>query len=239
MKNDHSRIKELFVASGQRFESEDLALGGEHRLTIYFFRHASLALLWDGFLVYVDPIAEYADYSRLPKADLVLVTHEHYDHLDVKAVEALRGGETVVVGSPAAAGEMVGAEALPHGRVREVADGVSVESVPAYNVSPHQLQFHPRERGDNGYVVAFGPTRVYIAGDTEPTPEMGRLGKIDIAFIPVNQPYTMTLEQAAGAVRIIKPGIFFPYHTTDTDIVKIVPMLADVPSVSVRIHEMP
>lgn len=235
----NNEIMKMFTDSGQKFETETIDTKDGHQLTVLFFEHSSLALVWNGFVVYNDPLLEYADYSKLPKADLILVTHEHYDHLDKAAVEHLRKTGTVVAGSAAVGREVSYAEIIPHFSPQRLTPEITVESVPAYNVSPAQLQFHPRERGDNGYVVSFGGTRVYIAGDTEPIPEMGRLKDIDIMFLPVNQPYTMTPQQAAEAARTIGAPIFFPYHTTDTDTDLIARELADTPSISVRIHNMP
>lgn len=228
-----------FAASGQKYETESVSTKDGHLLTVVFFEHASLALVWDGYVAYVDPLQEYADYSRLPKADLVMVTHEHYDHLDKEALGNLRKLETVVVGSRSVGAEVDYAVVLPHFSPRMLAPNITIESIPAYNVSPEQLQFHPKARGDNGYVVTFGQTRIYISGDTEPIPEMEKLKDIDIMFLPVNQPYTMKPEQAAQAARTIGAPIFFPYHTTDTDTGRIAAALTDTPAISVRIHNMP
>ncbi len=238
MAKDHVQILEAFEASGQHFDKESLVTKDGHSLTIVFFQHATLALVWDETVVYVDPLTEYADYSRLPEADLVLVTHAHYDHFDQKAVRELAGPETVLVCSHEVGDMLSGTTPLSPGDGLEINPSLAVTAVAAYNTSLNHLQFHPKTRGDNGYIVQFDQTRIYIAGDTEVIPEMKTLGLVDIAFLPVNQPYTMTLEQAAEAARLINPGILFPYHTTDTDISKLPAMLADTP-ISVRIHPMP
>lgn len=235
---DHSEVLAQFGASGQQFTTDRLKTGDGHDLEIIFFSHASLAFVWDGMVVYVDPLTEYADHSLLPKADLVLVTHEHYDHLDAQAIDALRTDATVVIGSAEVARQYSAARAMRPGDSLKPAPGVTVEAVPAYNVSEHQLQFHPRERGDNGYILSLGETRIYVSGDTEPTPEMGGFGRVDIMFLPVNQPYTMTLDQAAAAARTIGAPLFYPYHTGDTEIERLRGMLADTPSITVKIHPM-
>lgn len=224
---------------GPKFETEIIQTFDGKTLEVVFFEHASIAFEWDGYVVYVDPVGQYADYSVLPKADLILVTHEHSDHFDADALKALTKKNTVIIGSPNVAAKTEGIETIPHFEPRQVAPSVTVETVPAYNVSPAQLKFHPKERGDNGYVLTLGQTSIYIAGDTEPIPEMGRLGKVDIMFLPVNQPYTMTPKQAAAAARTIGAPIFFPYHTTDTDIDKLKKEMADTPEISLRIHHMP
>lgn len=224
---------------GPKFETEIIETFDGKTIEVVFIEHASLAFMWDGYTVYVDPVGQYADYSKLPKADLILVTHEHADHFDPEALRVLSKKSTVVIGSPNVAAKAEGIETFPHFEPREVAPSVIVETVPAYNVSPNQLKFHPKERGDNGYLLTLGQTRIYIAGDTEPIPEMSQLGKVDIMFLPVNQPYTMTPKQAAEAARTIGAPIFFPYHTTDTDMEKLKKEMADTPDISLRIHHMP
>lgn len=234
----HERILEEFKASGQEFKHETIMTGDGRQLTVLFFKHASLGFIWDGYVAYVDPLTEYADYSRLPKAELVLVTHEHYDHLDKAAIDAAADEKTVIIGSREAAKEYSKALPMSPGDRKQVKPDVTVEAVPAYNVSEGQLQFHPKERGDNGYVLSLGGTRIYIPGDTEPIPEMAGLGKIDIMFLPVNQPYTMKPEQAAQAARTIGAPIFYPYHTGDTDLKRLQELLGDTPSISVRVYPM-
>lgn len=180
---------------------------------LHVFKHASLAVDFDGRRIYVDPVGEYADYAHLPKADAVLVTHSHYDHLDRAAVEQLMTPATAVVCDKTSAEAFdFDCYMMVPGAVAEPLDGIRVEAVAAYNTTEGHLQFHPREREDCGYVLTLGGTRVYIAGDSEPTPEMRLLEGIDIAFLPVNQPYMMTVDQAAEAVRALRPAIFYPYH---------------------------
>lgn len=204
---------------------------------ITFIGHATFFLEWDGKVVHVDPVGQYADYSRLPKADLVLVTHEHGDHMDPAAVRTLGKPGTVVVGNPAAAARLAaGAVALRHGETREF-QGISVEAVPAYNTSSGHTQFHPKGR-DNGYVLTLGGLRLYVAGDTEDIPEMKKLHDIDVAFLPMNQPYTMTPEQAAAAARILRPRILYPYHFGETDTARLAVLLQDIPGIEVRIRNM-
>jgi len=198
-------------------------------LKINFFGHGSVGFEFFGGHVYVDPVSEYADYATLPKADAIVVTHDHGDHLDPTAIAALTRKDTHVVGNGSAIEKLGSGKVLAHGESYLVngaannGDGwecvviVDIEAVPACNTSPEKLNFHPRERAHNGYVLTFGKTRVYVAGDTEPTPEMLALRDIDIAFLPVNLPYTMTEEQAAEAVRAIRPRIFYPYHYGGTD----------------------
>ena len=195
------------------YPADRLTLRDGSTATIHFFRHASLAIEYDGRRIYVDPVSDYADYASLPKADLVLVTHSHYDHFDRAAVEALEDGKTELLcdRTTAEAFDMECTVMRP-GAVATPRNGVKIEAVAAYNTTEGHTDFHPAERGDCGYVLTLGGTRIYIAGDTEPTQEMAALRDIDIAFLPVNQPYTMTVDQAVEAVRTLRPAIFYPYH---------------------------
>jgi L-ascorbate metabolism protein UlaG (beta-lactamase superfamily) len=187
----------------------------------------------------VDPVAQYADYSQLPKADLILITHEHRDHLDSKSVAMLRKAGTQVVLSQAAAGQVDGGVVMANGEVKTVA-GLTIEAVPAYNLV-HQREsgepFHPKGQG-NGYVINFGDKRVYVAGDTENTPEMKALKNIDIAFLPMNLPFTMTPEMVADAARAFKPKILYPYHFGKTDTARLTALLQDQPGIELRIRKM-
>lgn len=235
----HDNLLTEFTASGQKFTKEHLNTNDGHQLMIFFFSHATLGFVWDNMVVYVDPLMEYADFAALPKADLILVTHEHYDHYDAAAVAAASTDKTVVVGSPEVGKLNDKVKVLAHDHSVDVSPTLSALAVPAYNVSPEQLQFHPREKGGNGYIISFDGKRVYVAGDTEPIDEMKSFGPLDVMFLPVNQPYTMTVEQAAAAARMLAAPIFYPYHTTDTQIERLKEALADTPEISVRIYPMP
>ena len=180
-------------------------------LTIRFFGHASIAFEYEGRHIYVDPVMKYADYGRLPKADAILVTHPHYDHFDMEAVEALRKEGTAILCDRTTAESFEGdCYTMLPGAAAHPLEGVRVDAVAAYNTSPEQLQFHPRQSEFCGYLLTFADgesgMRVYVSGDTEPTDEMRALHDIDIAFVCVNQPYTMTPEQAVEAVEAIRPG---------------------------------
>jgi len=225
--------------SAPAFPTDTLTARDGSTFSIRFFKHASLAIEAAGKWIYVDPVGEYADYAALPKADLVLITHSHYDHLDRAAVEAIATGETDILcdRTSAEAFDMECFTMRP-GSIARPRDYVQVEAVAAYNTSEGHLQFHPREREDCGYVVTLGGTRIYIAGDTEPTPEMKALRGIDIAFLPVNQPYTMTVGQAVEAVEALRPAIFYPYHYGEveekTDIDRLVREAARTTDVRIR-----
>ena len=197
-------------------------------VTITAIKHASLRIQYDGLEIQVDPVAQYApetDYSKFPKADIILVTHEHFDHFDRDAIAVLKKDGTQVFANPAVQKMLGSGTALTNGEERVIANGISLAAVPAYNTTPGHTQFHPKGR-DNGYVLTMGGLRIYIAGDTEDIPEMADLKDIDVAFLPCNQPYTMTPEQVAKAARTIKPKVLFPYHYSQTPIKQVSDLLA-------------
>ncbi|MGQ9592467.1 MAG: MBL fold metallo-hydrolase [Planctomycetota bacterium] len=198
--------------------SEDGIPTSRGELTVVPIEHASLVLLWDGKAIYVDPVGTAAQFAGLPPADLVLVTHDHSDHLDATSLKALvREGTPFVVPQAVAtalagSGVLEAAEEtiLANGETTRAA-GVGIEAVPMYNITPERLRYHPKGRG-NGYVLDCDGARVYISGDTEDTPEMRALREIDLAFICMNLPPTMTGEQAASAVLEFRPKVVYPYH---------------------------
>jgi L-ascorbate metabolism protein UlaG (beta-lactamase superfamily) len=213
------------------------ASGGD--LEVTFVGHGSLVFEHGGRVIHVDPWGKLADYGTLPKADVVLVTHAHGDHLDPVALAAIRKPGTRVVVAPACEGKVDGATVLGNGETAAL-PGLTVEAVPAYNLvhtRPDGSPFHPKGEG-NGYVLTFGKTRVYVAGDTENVPEMKALEAIDVAFLPMNLPYTMTPEMVADAVRGFGPRILYPYHFGETDTSRLVALLADVKGTEVRIRKM-
>ena len=208
-------------------------------LTITFFKHASLSLEFEGHYIYVDPVSTYADYAKLPKADVILITHSHYDHFDMEAIDRLmKDGTVVVCDKTSAEAFEFDCVTMTPGSVSAPVDGVDITAVPAYNITAEHLQFHPREREDCGYILTMGGTRIYISGDTENNDDIKALTDIDIAFLPVNQPYTMTVDQAVDAVKAIRPKVFYPYHygevETVTDIDRLVRELDSVTEIRVR-----
>ena len=190
-----------------------------HILKIYFIGHGTLMFDYDGFIMHIDPVSDFADYGTMPKANCILITHQHYDHLEKKAIEAVCDDSTPIFLDEESARMLGKGTVVRNHEQASLSDEITLNAVPAYNISQGREQFHPKGR-DNGYIVSFGEFTVYVAGDTEPIPEMSGLGKIDVAFLPMNQPYTMTPHQAAEAAEVIKPGILYPYHfgTTDTGI---------------------
>jgi len=211
-------------------------------LEITFIGHGSLMFKYDGKIIQIDPFSKLADYSQLPKADLILITHQHKDHLDLKAIDGVLKDDTKIILTQKCkdeAPELKSTQVMKNGDKTKVF-GIKIEAVSAYNLV-HQREngefFHPKGEG-NGYILTIGGERIYVAGDTENTPEMKALKKIDIAFLPMNLPYTMTPEMVADAAKAFKPKILYPYHFGETDTNKLIELLKDEKSIEVRIRDM-
>jgi L-ascorbate metabolism protein UlaG (beta-lactamase superfamily) len=188
------------------------SISPEGEITITPITHASLQLEYGGKVIHVDP-SRAGDYSKAKQADLILVTDIHQDHLDSAAIAPIRKAGAPVVAPSAAAPQLENPTVIANGESKTVA-GVKIEAVPMYNLQrgPAAGQFfHTKGRG-NGYILTLGNKRVYLAGDTECTPEMRALKDIDIAFIPMNLPYTMPPAEAAECVKAFKPRVVYPYH---------------------------
>lgn len=208
--------------------------GGD--LIIHPVDHASFVMAWGPHPIYVDPVGGAEAYEGLPRPHIILVTDIHGDHMNAETLTALATGPARIIAPPAVAEQLP--EAL-RSRITVLANGettdfmgVSVEAVPAYNLSEDRLQFHSPGRG-NGYVVTTGGVRTYISGDTEDIPEMRALQDIDVAFVCFNLPYTMTEEQAASAVRAFQPGIVYPYHYRGSDVEEFASLVGDASEVRI------
>ncbi|MBN2214840.1 MAG: MBL fold metallo-hydrolase [Bacteroidales bacterium] len=211
-------------------------------LIISFIGHASLIFEFKNLTIHIDPVMQEGDYSKMPKADLIVITHEHSDHFDLTAIKHLTKKETklIVTGECVHSTEYLSnAEILKNGD-KTTYNGIRVEAVPAYNIKHKRHDgnpFHPKGSG-NGYILTFGDKKVYIAGDTENIPEMKALTGIDIAFLPMNLPYTMTPEMVADAARTFKPKILYPYHYGNTNTRDLINLLKDNPETEIRIRDL-
>jgi len=219
------------------FEKDIIKTNGGD-LAITFIGHGTLMFEFNGKVIHVDPWTKMTDYAALPKADLVLITHEHRDHLDLEALKMVKTENTAVVLTETCSKQTAGM-VMKNGDEKTV-QGFSIEAVPAYNLEHKRdngQPFHPKGIG-NGYVITFGDKRIYIAGDTENIPEMKALKNIDAAFLPMNLPYTMTPEMAADAAKSFGPKILYPYHFGDTDTAELTALLKDAPDMDVCIRKM-
>lgn len=227
------------VLFAQAKPEKDLIPTSMGNLEITFIGHGSLMMTCAGITIHIDPYARLADYGKLPGATLILVTHQHPDHLDLNAIKGVRTAKTKVLMPEACAGQLSGGTVMKNGDVQTIS-GVKIEAVPAYNLvhkRPDGKPYHAKGEG-NGYILTFGKTRVYVAGDTENTPEMKALKNIDVAFLPMNLPYTMTPDMVADAAKAFQPKVLYPYHFGDTDTAKLVALLKDAKGIEVRIRSM-
>ena len=220
-----------------RREVERFCSKGGEPVEITLIEHASLAISWRGMSIQVDPVSKLArktDYAaEFPRADLILVTHEHFDHFDPQAIQALRDGKTRLVTNARCAEKLGWGTAMANGEATDIGD-IHIEAVPAYKTTPWHIQFNPKGR-DNGFILTLDGLRIYIAGDTEDIPEMADIKDIDVAFLPCNQPYTMTVDQCVAAAKVIAPRVLIPYHFSQTDISALPSRL---PGIDVRLRQM-
>ena len=213
---------------------ETTAAGG---LTIHAINHSAVRFAFKGKQYYVDPAGE-ADWDELPKADVILITHEHHDHLNPEVIARVRKDETLILANASSVAKAGLGRTIEVGGSEQILD-ITVEAVAAYNLTADRLKYHPKSRRDNGYVLTFGGKRVYVAGDTEGTPEMRALTGIDVAFLPMNLPYTMPPAEAADAARAFKPKVLYPYHQGKSDPAEVKSLLADEKAIEVRVLPLP
>ena len=220
------------------YEVETFRTPGGKEVAVTLVKHGSLEISYDGLSIQVDPVSglgKPTDYAaEFPKADFIFVTHEHGDHYDPTALDALQGDHTRFI-TNARCAEMRGAgEVMANGDSKTLRDDVKVDAVPAYNYTEGRTQFHPKDR-DNGYVFTIDGLRIYVAGDTEDIPEMAAIKDVDIAFLPVNQPYTMTVDQCVAAAKVLQPKVLSPYHFSQTDLSSLPEQL---PGITVLLRQM-
>jgi len=209
-------------------------------LIIHPINHATFILSWKDKTLCIDPVGGGKRFDGLPKPDVILVTDIHGDHLNVETLEAVADAKTAIVAPPAVAEKLPEklrsqTTVLANGEMKSIS-GVSVEAIPMYNLTKERLSFHTQGRG-NGYVITLGDKRVYVSGDTEDIPEMRSLKNIDVAFVCMNLPYTMTVDQAASAVREFKPKIVYPYHYRGSDTQNFKKLVGQDAGVDVRLRD--
>jgi len=201
-------------------KSDTFKTPGGKTVTINHIKHASIHIEYEGKNIYIDPVGKLepqTDFSLYPKANILLITHEHFDHYDALAIPKLCSPATAVYTNKSVNGMIHRGLILNNGDSIAYADDIKIWAVPAYNTTAGREQYHPKGR-DNGYILSLDGLRIYIAGDTEDIPEMAALKDIDIAFLPCNQPYTMTVDQLIKAAKTIMPKVLFPYHYSETPV---------------------
>ncbi len=226
------------VFAETEFEKETIKTSAGE-LEITFIGHSSLIFTFGSTIIHVDPWSKKADYATLPKANIILLTHHHRDHLDKEALKHVRTEGSRLILTAICAETVKGGEVMANGDTLEIA-GIKIEAVPAYNLVNKQENgefYHPKGDG-NGYVLTFGNTRVYIGGDTENVPEIKALKDIDYAFLPMMLPYTMSPEMVADAAKAFRPAVLYPYHYGKTDTGLLVDLLKGEKDIEVRVKKM-
>ena len=233
----------LTTACGQAqknstYEVDEFQTQSGKTVKIHALVHASMWIEAGDVQIFVDPMTKLGnrkiDYMAMPKADIILVTHDHYDHLDKDAIRLLTKDDTQLIMNQASVKAFGKGQSMANDDKLQLAENISIEAVPAYNISKGHTQFHPKGR-DNGYILTIDGFTIYIAGDTEDIDEMANIKDIDIAFLPCNQPYTMTPEQVIKVAKIIRPKVLFPYHYGETDLTSIPAQLSEE-GIDVRIR---
>lgn len=212
----------MTTAFGQtNYETDEFTTKSGKTVKLYALMHASIRMVYDGKEIEIDPCPQLrdrtVDYTVMPKADYVFVTHEHADHYNAPTIKLLSTEQTKLIMNQRCADMYGSGQVMKNNDKVRLADDFTVEAVPAYNTTEGHQQYHPKGR-DNGYVITLDGLRIYIAGDTEDIPEMAAIKDIDIAFLPCNQPFTMTTGQLVKAAKTIKPKVLFPYHYGQTDV---------------------
>jgi len=229
----------VYILKAQNNFQTDIIKTSAGDLKITFVGHGTLIFDFNKVIIHIDPFGKLADYSKLPKADLILITHEHGDHLDPAAIKLIKKDDTKLFCNEASLPTAAGGRVLKNGDTVS-SNGIKISAVPAYNIINKRETgepLHPKGMG-NGYVLTFANVKVYVAGDTENVPEMKNLKGIDIAFLPMNLPYTMTPAMVAAAVKMFNPKILYPYHYGNTNTNELVELLKDKKDCEVRIRKM-
>ncbi len=225
------------LADAAAVQNRDTIATNKGTLEVVPIRHASILFRFDGKHIYVDPTAE-GNYDGLPKADFIFVTHVHADHFDKPRIESLRVAPTVLIGPPEVAANVSGVQVMNRAD-KFTFPSFDVAAIPSYNLTrgprPGEL-YHPKGQGI-GYVFDFGGKRVYVSGDTECTPEMKALASINIAFVCMRLPYTMSPKEAAECVRAFSPGIVYPYHNLGSNLDEFTSALVGENSIEVRLRD--
>ncbi len=216
---EENNMNKAFTMDSFGFQTDEFDTKSGKKVAFHCIKHGSIRIQYDGLEFEIDPVIKLndrvTDYASFPDADYILVTHEHFDHFDAEAIKALEKEGTRLITNQSCASKLGRGDVMANGDVRDLRDDIKLEAVPAYNTTPEHTQFHPKGR-DNGFILTLDGFRIYIAGDTEDIPEMADIHDIDVAFLPCNQPYTMTVQQLVKASEILQPKVLFPYHYGET-----------------------
>jgi L-ascorbate metabolism protein UlaG (beta-lactamase superfamily) len=212
-----SRFYRAEKLGATNFVTGDHLVTADGEVIIHPINHATFVMQWKGKMIYSDPVGGATPFTGLPKADVILVTHSHGDHFHAATIDAVRQTNAAIVAPQAVYASLSSAQKalttmMTNGATATV-QGIAIKAVPAYNMSTSN---HPKGAG-NGYLLTIGGKVIYVAGDTDDTPEMRALRDVEVAFLPMNQPYTMTVAMAASAVRAFQPKVVYPIHYRNSD----------------------
>jgi len=245
MKKTISFLSILFLLNNISYSQDlqtDMFETSKGELKINFVNHGSIFFEFDGKTIHIDPVLRMGTYENYPKADLIIITHHHNDHLDLNAIELLKKENTKIIFTEKCnemSENISSVIVMQNGDILNI-NQMEIEAVPAYNIENKRENgdpFHPKGEG-NGYIIKLGDKSIYVAGDTENIPEMKSLTNIDIAFLPMNLPYTMSPEMASMAAKVIRPKVLYPYHYGNTDTSILIDLLKNGKDIEVRIKNM-
>ncbi len=228
----------LFIQAQNEFESDTIKTNAGD-LVFTFVGHGTLQFTYNNLTIHIDPVGQYADYSKMPVADIILITHQHGDHLDSMAINQIRCESTEILCPEICLTQFQDGKVMHNGESCRI-KGIGIDAVPAYNLvhkRDNGKPYHPKGEG-NGYILTFGDTKVYVAGDTENIPEMKQFVGINYAFLPMNLPYTMTPQMVADAVKLFQPEVLYPYHYGDTNVQNLLDLFKGKSKPEIRIRQL-
>jgi len=221
-----------------QFETDVITTSGGD-LKITFIGHGTLMMVYNDMVIHIDPWSVVADYSKMPKADIALLTHNHTDHFDPKALNHILNDESALVYTQQCADSFPGGVVMRNGMSWKL-KGIHIEAVPAYCLIPRDdPRSEPHTKDEcNGYILTFGDKRVYIVSETENIPELKEVSDIDVAFIAMDGIFSLSPEEAVGAIRAFNPKVVYPYHYADADLSPFVDAFKNDSETEVRVRDM-
>ncbi|MFC1541106.1 MBL fold metallo-hydrolase [Candidatus Latescibacterota bacterium] len=218
------------------FKSDTIATSGGP-LTIMFLGHGSLMFTFNDHVMHLDPWGRVADYSKLPKADLALLTHQHADHLDPSALKQILTDDSTLIYTKTCSEKFPGGKIISNGE-KTTFEGIHIEAVPAYTGPVAEIG-EPHPIGEcNGYILTFGGKRIYIASETVYFPEMKQIDDIDVMFLAMDGVYNISPTEAVKIITIIKPKVIYPYHFANADLTPFIEAFKGNADIEVRIRDM-